>query len=246
MNQLVSAKKIGYVGQAGGTDKSLTGRENLVLQGQLHNMSKSAATERASELIEALELTNFAERQARTYSGGQQRRLDLALGMMHKPQLLFLDEPTTGLDPQSRARLWDEVRKLRETGTTVFLTTHYLDEADALCDQLAIVDYGEIVVEGTPETLKRQVAGDIVTLGLVSHNGEVKTAYDLLSQQAFVRETHTHQEQIQLYVERGEESLPAILRLLDTNNLPIQTIALSRPSLDDVFLRQTGRSLRES
>jgi ABC-2 type transport system ATP-binding protein len=239
-------KKIGYVSQEGGTDKSLTGRENLVLQGQLHNMSKAEAQERAAVLIDKLELTNFADRQSRTYSGGQRRRLDLATGMMHKPDLLFLDEPTTGLDPQSRARLWEEVKQLRDTGTTVFLTTHYLEEADALCDQLAIVDYGEIVVEGTPETLKRQVAGDIVTLGLATQNGAVKTAFDLLNSQEFVREAHMNQAQLQLYVERGEESLPTILRLLDTNNLPIQTIALSRPSLDDVFLRQTGRSLREA
>jgi len=239
-------ERIGYVSQAGGSDPHLTGRENLVLQGRLYGVDKASAQKRAAELIGALDLDSFADRQARTYSGGQKRRLDMALGMVHSPALLFLDEPTTGLDPQSRARMWDEVSKLRAQGTTVFLTTHYLDEADALADRLAIIDNGQIVAEGTPDTLKRQIAGDVVTLGLESHNGAVGHARDLLSTQPFVREVHPGDGQIQLYVERGEEALPAILRLLDGANLNIQAIALSRPSLDDVFLRKTGRSLRET
>lgn len=239
-------ERIGYVSQAGGTDPHLTARENLVLQGRLYGMAKAAAQERAAELIDALDLETFADRQAKTYSGGQKRRLDMALSMMHRPALLFLDEPTTGLDPQSRARMWDEVRRLREQGTTVFLTTHYLDEADALCDRLAIIDNGEIVAEGTPDALKHQIAGDVVTLGLESHNGAVQQARDLLHSQPLVREIYPSDGQLQLYVERGEQALPAILRLLDGANLDIQTIALSRPTLDDVFLRQTGRSLRET
>ncbi len=240
-------ERIGYVSQAGGTDPHLTARENLVLQGRLYGADKASAQKRAAELIAVLDLESFADRQAKTYSGGQKRRLDMALGMAHHPVLLFLDEPTTGLDPQSRARMWDEVSKLREHGTTVFLTTHYLDEADALCDRLAIIDNGQIVAEGTPDTLKRQIAGDVVTLGLESHNGAVAHAHDLLSGQPFVREAHKGNDgQLQLYVERGEEALPTILRVLDGANLNIQAIALSRPSLDDVFLRKTGRSLRET
>lgn len=239
-------ERIGYVSQAGGTDGSATARENLILQARLYGKSKTDAQHRAAELIEALELTEFADRPARTYSGGQKRRLDLGLGMVHQPTLLFLDEPTTGLDPQSRARLWDEVRKLRAQGTTIFLTTHYLDEADVLADRLSIMDHGQIVAEGTPDALKRQIAGDVVTLGLDAHNGELKQAGQLLEAQPFVRELHTDNEQIQLYVERGEEALPAILRLLDGAGLGIRTVALSRPSLDDVFLRKTGRSLRET
>lgn len=239
-------ERIGYVSQAGGTDGSATARENLILQARLYGKSKADAQRRAAELIEALELTEFADRPARTYSGGQKRRLDLGLGMVHQPAVLFLDEPTTGLDPQSRARLWDEVRKLRADGTTIFLTTHYLDEADVLADRLSIMDHGQIVAEGTPDALKRQIAGDVVTLGLDVQNGELKRAGQLLGEQAFVRELHTDQEQIQLYVERGEEALPSILRLLDGAGLGIRTVALSRPSLDDVFLRQTGRSLRDA
>jgi len=239
-------ERIGYVSQAGGTDGSATARENLILQARLYGKSKTDAQHRAAELIEALELTEFADRPARTYSGGQKRRLDLGLGMVHQPTLLFLDEPTTGLDPQSRARLWDEVRKLRAEGTTIFLTTHYLDEADVLADRLSIMDHGQIVAEGTPDALKRQIAGDVVTLGLDVQNGELKRAGQLLGEQSFVRELHTDEEQIQLYVERGEEALPSILRLLDGAGLGIRTVALSRPSLDDVFLRQTGRSLRET
>jgi ABC-2 type transport system ATP-binding protein len=239
-------KKIGYVGQAGGVDLSATARENLLLQGQLYGMNKKAALERAAELMGILELESVADRPSRTYSGGQRRRLDLALGMTHRPTLLFLDEPTTGLDPQSRAHLWEEVRKLRADGTTVFLTTHYLDEADALADRLAIMDDGRIVTEGTPSELKQQIAGDVVTLGLDAHNGELVRARDLLRSQPFVREVREHDgAQLQLYVGQGEEALPGILRLLDGAGLGIRTVALSRPTLDDVFLRQTGRSLRE-
>ncbi len=183
-----------------------------------------------------------ADRRTGTYSGGQRRRLDIGLGLIHGPQALFLDEPTTGLDPQSRARLWDEVRRLRDGGTTVFLTTHYLEEADALCDRLAIIDHGRIVAEGTPDQLKRQIAGDIVTLGIA---GDPQVALDLLGCQPFVRETGSEDGALRLYVDRGETAMPAILRLLDGAGLELRTISLTRPSLDDVFLRQTGRSLRE-
>jgi ABC-2 type transport system ATP-binding protein len=239
-------ERIGYVSQAGGTDASATGRENLLLQAQLYGMSRRDAEQRTNELLVGLELDSFADRLARTYSGGQRRRLDFALGMVHRPKLLFLDEPTTGLDPQSRARLWEEVRKLRIVGATIFLTTHYLEEADALADRLAIIDDGHIVVEGTPASLKRQIAGDVVTLGLETHNGQFQQAQNLLRQQPFVRELHPGDGQLQLYVERGEESLPAILRLLDGVGLSVCTVALARPTLDDVFLRQTGHSLRDA
>jgi ABC-2 type transport system ATP-binding protein len=238
-------ENIGYVSQAGGVDIAISGRENLVLQGRLYRLSAARAKTRAQELIVALQLEEFADRAAKTYSGGQKRRLDIALGMAHQPPLLFLDEPTTGLDPQSRAHLWEEIRKLRNEGTTVFLTTHYLDEADALCDRLCIIDDGTIVAEGTPDVLKRQVAGDVVTLGLDSLNGALLQAQALLGKQSFVREIQVDQDQLRLYVERGEQALPLILRVLDGAGLGLQTISLARPSLDDVFLRQTGRSLRE-
>jgi ABC-2 type transport system ATP-binding protein len=234
---------IGYVGQAGGSDPEITGRRELIFQGRLYGMSLAGARARAAELITMLELEICADRAAKTYSGGQKRRLDIGLGLVHNPQLLFLDEPTTGLDPQSRARVWDEVRRMHDRGTTVFLTTHYLDEADALCDRIAIIDYGKIVAEGTPEELKRAVAGDVVTLTVA---GDQQRALDVIKDEPFVRESKLDDGSVLLYVDRGEVAMPAILRLLDAKGLTLQTIGLHRPSLDDVFLRQTGRSLRET
>jgi len=236
-------ERIGYVGQAGGSDREITGRAELVFQGRLYGKSVAAARQRAAELITMLELEVCADRKAGTYSGGQKRRLDIGLGLVHDPQLLFLDEPTTGLDPQSRARVWDEVRRMHDRGTTVFLTTHYLDEADALCDRIAIIDYGKIVAEGTPEELKRAVAGDVVTLAVA---GDQQRALDVLKDQPFVREAKLDEGSVLLYVDRGEVAMPAILRLLDAAGLTLVTVGLHRPSLDDVFLRQTGRSLREA
>ena len=239
-------RHIGYVGQKGGAEPKETGRENLVLQGQLYEMSQVNANRRASELIAKFDLGPFADRLVQTYSGGQRRRLDVAMGMMHHPQLLFLDEPTTGLDPQSRVRIWDEVRRLRAEGMTIFLTTHYMDEADGLCDRLAIIDNGKIVREDTPNALKQQIAGDIISLGLDTHNGAMTRVTETLRAQPFLRELQQSDHSLQLYVERGEEVLPDILRLLDSNGAAIRTVTLARPTLEDVFLRLTGRSLREN
>jgi ABC-2 type transport system ATP-binding protein len=236
-------ERIGYVSQSGGTDPLVDGRTELIFQGRLYGLSAAEAQRRAAELLALLELEAPADRPTKTYSGGQRRRLDIGLGLIHQPKLLFLDEPTTGLDPQSRARMWDEVRRLRERGMTIFLTTHYLEEADALCDRLAIIDHGRIVAEGTAEQLKRQIAGDVVTLGV---SGNRQAAFALLRSQPFVREAGQEHDSIRLYVDRGETAMPAILRALDGAGIELQTISLTRPSLDDVFLRQTGRSLRES
>ena len=235
-------RRIGYVAQSGGSDPRMSGRGELVMQGRLFGLSGTESRERAAELLDAVDLAEAGDRPIDTYSGGMRRRLDVALGMVHKPGLLFLDEPTTGLDPQARARLWDEVRRLRDTGTSVFLTTHYLDEADALCDRLAIIDHGRIVAEGTADELKRNVAGDVVTIGVA---GSAELVAQLLSAQPFVREAGLADGVVRLYVDDGEASLPLVLRLLDGQGLAPQTLALHRPSLDDVFLRQTGRSLRE-
>ena len=234
-------ERIGYVGQRGSSDPMITGRRELVLQARLYGASRSEAAARAQELIQSLDLTECADRKTGTYSGGQKRRLDIGVGLAHKPQLLFLDEPTTGLDPQSRARLWEEVKRLREQGTTVFITTHYMDEADALCDRLAIIDHGKIVIEGTPAELKLQVAGDVVTIGV----SDDARALQLLQAQPFVREASREDGRVRLYVDRGETAMPAVLRLLDGEGLALDALELHRPSLEDVFLRQTGRSLRE-
>ena len=235
-------ERIGYVGQQGGTDLQITGRRELVFQGRLYGLRAADARRRAGELISMLQLEDCADRPTKSYSGGQRRRLDIGLGLIHEPPVLFLDEPTTGLDPQARAHLWEEVRRLHERGTTLFLTTHYMDEADALCDRLAIIDHGRVVAEGTPDELKRQIAGDVVTIGV---QGDQVAALQLLQSQDFVREAGSQDGDLRLYVDRGEVAMPAILRLLDGAGLELRTIALTRPSLDDVFLRQTGRSLRE-
>jgi ABC-2 type transport system ATP-binding protein len=234
---------IGYVSQEGSSAPEVPGRTELVMQGRLYGMSKQRAIARAAELIESLELADCADRPTKTYSGGQKRRLDIGIGLMHLPQLLFLDEPTTGLDPQSRARMWDEVRRLRDTGTTVFLTTHYLEEADALADRIGIIDQGKIVALGTPDELKRQVAGDVVVVG-TEHASE--RVLELLQGQSFVREATSADNLVRLYVDRGETAMPQIIRVLDSAGIPLASLSLNRPSLDDVFLRQTGRSLREA
>ena len=235
-------RRIGYVAQSGGSDPRMSGRGELVMQGRLFGLSTADSRDRAGTAARRGGPAEAADRAIDTYSGGMRRRLDVALGMVHRPGLLFLDEPTTGLDPQARARMWDEVRRLRESGTSVFITTHYLDEADALCDRLAIIDHGRIVAEGTSDELKRAVAGDVVTIGV---NGSAELVARLLEKQPFVREAGHADGVVRLYVDDGEASLPLVLRLLDGQGLAPQTLALHRPSLDDVFLRQTGRSLRD-
>ena len=235
--------RIGYVAQSGGSYRESTGREELVIQGRLFGMTKAEAGARAVEILAALDLLDAADRTCKTYSGGMRRRLNIGIGMVHRPAVLFLDEPTTGLDPQARARLWEEIRKLRETGTTVFLTTHYLEEADALCDRLAIIDHGRIVAEGTPDELKHEIAGDVLTVGVNGHGEQV---VQLLEKQPYVREACLEDGLVRLYVDRGETAVPNVLRLLDSHGLAPSTMDLHRPSLDDVFLKKTGRSLRET
>jgi ABC-2 type transport system ATP-binding protein len=236
-------RRIGYVPQGGSTDPAETGRGELVLQGRLYGLSKSDAQARAAEVLQALDLETAADRGTGTYSGGMRRRLDIGLGIIHRPAVLFLDEPTTGLDPQARARMWDEISALRARGTTVFLTTHYLEEADALCDRLAIIDHGRIVAEGTSDELKQAVAGDVVTIGV---DGPREPVVALARSLAFVREIGEDDHGlIRLFVDRGETAVPKLLRILDGAGITTMSIALHKPSLDDVFLRQTGRSLRD-
>lgn len=237
--------RIGYVSQTGGADRDVSAWEDLLLQGRIYGMSRYDAGQRAKALISALDLTAIADRKSQTYSGGQRRRLDIALGMMNTPALLFLDEPTTGLDPQNRERLWDEIKRLRDAGVTIFLTTHYMDEADVLADRIAIMDEGTIVATDTPRELKKQVAGDVVLLGLQQDGAIKEKALQLLNAQQYVREAACEQEYLRLYVHEGEAVLPDILRLLDAEQIALKTISLSQPTLNDVFLRQTGHSLHE-
>jgi ABC-2 type transport system ATP-binding protein len=240
--QAAVRRAIGFVAQGGGTTDDVTAREELVLQARMYGMGRTEAAQRADEVIASFELGDFADRKCKTYSGGQRRRLDIALGVIHRPQVLFLDEPTTGLDPQSRAHMWDEVRRLRTDGMTVFITTHYLDEADALCDRIAIIDHGEIVAEGTPDALKREISGDVVTLGVGDRADE---AADVLKDQPFARGVEVRDDgELRLTVDAGDTAIPQIMRTLEGAGVPLSTIELHRPTLDDVFLTKTGRSLR--
>ena len=233
-------RRIGYVAQGGSTWDDSTAREELVLQARFYDIGKADATARAARVLESFQLSEYADRKCKTYSGGQRRRVDIALGIIHEPKVVFLDEPTTGLDPQSRAHMWDEVRRLRAEGMTVFITTHYLDEADALCDRISIMDHGEIVASGTPAELKREISGDIVRVGLPV--GAVRAAAEALDSYKI----ETYDEGVRLFVEDGAVAIPQILRRLDAAGVPLGTVELHRPSLDDVFLTKTGRSLRES
>jgi ABC-2 type transport system ATP-binding protein len=236
-------RRVGYVAQGGGTWDEVNAREELVLQARMHGLSKAEADRRATAALDAFQLTEYAERRCKTYSGGQRRRVDVALGVIHTPQVLFLDEPTGGLDPQSRAHMWDEVRRLRKEGMTIFLTTHYLEEADALCDRIAIIDHGEIVAEGTPDALKREISGDALA---VTMSGSIPLAAEVLEGQPFVHKLEILEHGLRLYVESGATAIPQVLRALEGAGLEMEAIELHRPSLDDVFLTKTGRSLRES
>ncbi|MGB7594982.1 MAG: ATP-binding cassette domain-containing protein [Erysipelotrichaceae bacterium] len=238
-------RKIGYVSQVGGADRSATGEENLVLQGQLYGLSTPDAKARAKELIGLLDLSEFSDRIVRTYSGGQRRRLDVALGLMNRPIVLFLDEPTTGLDPQNRANLWEQIRKLRQEGTTIFLTTHYLEEADALCDTIAIIDNGKIVAMGTPQELKKEVAGDCITISIEDQEDKASGLVEVLKRTDFIREVSADGVYLRLYVDDGANAITEVIHILENQQVILKTITLSAPSLDDVFLRKTGRSLRD-
>lgn len=237
-------QNIGYVSQAGGTDTYVTGADNLMLQAQLYGLDVATARERTREFTQRFQMVSFMERVVSSYSGGQKRRLDVALGMIHHPKLLLLDEPTTGLDPQSRAYMWEEIRKLKSDGVTMFLSTHYMDEADKLCDTIAIIDNGAIVINGTPIELKNSIGADIITLTFPSE-AVATSAEALLREEVRPKEVQASGSITYLYIKDGEIMMPGILRRLDASNLPVQSVTLSKPSLDDVFLKYTGRSLRE-
>ncbi|HXP52934.1 MAG TPA: ATP-binding cassette domain-containing protein [Bacteroidia bacterium] len=237
-------EQIGYVSQAGGADTFANAYENLLLQARLYGISKPDASKKAKELIERFQMTDFADREARTYSGGQKRRLELALGIVHQPKLVFLDEPTTGLDPQSRAYFWEEIKRLKKEGMTIFLTTHYLEEADNLCDRVAIIDHGTIVALGTQLELKRQIGAESIIVEFTNEK-DTERAKTLFGSLTFIQKIIAQENKLYLYVQNGEGLIAEVLRVLDKEKIAIQTIGLSRPSLDDVFLQKTGRSLRE-
>jgi ABC-2 type transport system ATP-binding protein len=238
-------RRIGYVAQGGGSTPELKVIEELVLQGRFYGLAKADAARRAGELAARLDIADLDQRIIKTLSGGQRRRLDVALGLVHDPRLVFLDEPSTGLDPQSRANLWDHIRALRdEHDTTVFLTTHYLDEADALCDRILVIDHGKIVAEGSPSELKAQVSGDGVEIGVPAD--QVATAADIAGTLPGAHEVSTVDETVRFRVPRGDTAMPELLRALDSAGIPMTSMQVHRPTLDDVFLTLTGRTLRDA
>jgi ABC-2 type transport system ATP-binding protein len=239
-------RAIGAVTQRSGVDPQATGRENLVLQGEIHRLPRGELRRRADELLERFGLEDAANRLARTYSGGMQRRLDIAIGLVHRPQVLFLDEPTTGLDPEVRAAMWNEISRLAgDEGLTVLLTTHYLEEADRLAARLAIVDEGRVVAEGSPEQLKADLRGDAIQLELAApeSNGRVPAA---LARIDGVRDVVLAGAEVRARADSGPARVPAVLAALDAAGVEVATVSVARPSLDDVYLRYAGRSFQDA
>jgi ABC-2 type transport system ATP-binding protein len=245
-------RAIGVVAQRSGADPSATGRENLVLQGRLYGMRGAAVRRRADELLEQFDLADAARRQVRTYSGGMQRRLDVAIGLMHRPQVLFLDEPTTGLDPEARTAMWTEIERMAEAeGLTILLTTHYLEEADRLAARLAIVDRGRVVVEGTPDELKGELRGDAVHVELRDAPGALGDSdglrvYQALGRVAGVREIALDGRRVSARADEGASAVPEVLAALDRAGFAVAAVTVARPSLDDVYLRYAGRRFDEA
>ena len=232
---------IGVVAQRSGSDPAATGRENLLLQGRLYGLRGADVKARADRLLEHFGLTDAAGRLVKTYSGGMQRRLDVALGLVHRPKVLFLDEPTTGLDPEARTAMWQEIARLvGEEGLTVLLTTHYLEEADRLAGRLAIVDSGRVVAEGTPESLKSELRGDAVHLDLPAGT-DLAAVRAVLAGLAGVREVRVAGQEVSARSDDGAAAVPALLAALERAGTPAAAVTVARPSLDDVYLRHTGR-----
>jgi ABC-2 type transport system ATP-binding protein len=238
-------RSIGVVGQKPGLDPEATGRENLEMQAEIYGVFGGARRARVAELLDRFGLAEAGGRLAKTYSGGMQRRLDVALGLVHRPQVLFLDEPTTGLDPEVRAELWHEIERLaREEEMTILLTTHYLEEADRLAAELVIVDRGRVVAQGSPDDLKRELRGDTVQVELFeANNGDAAAAVRRLSG---ISELSVDGRQLRARVDNGAAAIPSMITALERGGLRVASARIARPSLDDVYLRHAGRSLGEA
>jgi ABC-2 type transport system ATP-binding protein len=238
-------KIIGVQSQETVVDGDLTGRENVTLQGHFHQMSGDELKKRVNELLTLVGLQEVAEKRARNYSGGMKKRLDLATALIHKPKLLFLDEPTTGLDPQSRAAIWTYLEKLnKEEGITIFLTTQYLEEADKLCKRLSIIDFGKIVANGIPSELKHEVGADSIKISLENCEKDKAHAKELLQSMTGVTEIVDSDECLNVYAKNAGQLVADIVRALDGSDIRLSSVTFSSPSLDDVFLKHTGRRIR--
>lgn len=237
-------RHIGYVAQGGGTSPDNTVREELRFQARVYGMSKHDSQARAAQLIAQLDLAELESRLVRTLSGGQRRRLDIALGLVHSPPLMFLDEPTVGLDPQSRANMWQHVRRLRgEFGTAVVLTTHYLDEADALSDRIVVIDQGRVAAWGTPRELKARVSGDRIVVNVPPE--ATRATVNLVHRIRGVHSVQWRFGEVSFRAAQGSLLLPVVLRALHEAGVPTLSVQVHQPSLDDVFFAITGRSMRE-
>jgi len=243
-------RAIGCVAQKSGVDMESTGRENLTLQGRLYGMRDPELSRRVNDLLGRFDLAKSADFVARTYSGGMQRKLDVAMGLIHRPEVLFLDEPTTGLDPQARSDLWDEIARLAGEGLTILLTTHYLEEADRLAARLAIVDRGRVVAEGSPEQLKAELRGDAIQIdfgsGDSSEAPDESRVRDALQRVDGLGEITVHGASMHARAEQGARAVPLMLAAFDASGVKVASVKVSRPSLDDVYLRHAGRTFQEA
>lgn len=238
-------RRIGYVAQSGSTYPEARAGEELVDHARMYGITTETARARGRVLFERFELNGAWDRKCKTLSGGQRRRLDIAMGLIHEPGLIFLDEPTTGLDPQARANLWVHIRALRDSlGATVFITTHYLDEADALCDRILVIDQGEIVARGTPEELKQQVSGDAIEVTMAD-SAAAESGLEVAARLEGADDPVLDGTTIRLHVPNGGSALPGLLRDLGSAGVEPQAVGVRRPTLDDVFLTLTGHSLRD-
>jgi ABC-2 type transport system ATP-binding protein len=238
---------VGSVGQRAAVDPDATGRENLALQARLYGLGGADLRRRSSELLDRFGLSSAADRVVRTYSGGMQRKLHVAMGLVHGPEVIFLDEPTTGLDPEARSELWTEIGRLvHEDGLTILMTTHYLEEADRLAGRLAIVDRGRVIAEGTPDELKAELRGDAVTVELAIDDDERATSALLrVSALTGIREPALDGRSLRARADHGASAVPAVLGALDAVGIGVVSVTVARPSLDDVYLRHTGRAFRQ-
>jgi len=237
---------IGYAAQDVGVDDDLTGRENLRLQCRFYHIPRSESDSRVDLIIQTVGLDDAADRRSGTYSGGMRRRLDLAMALISKPKLLFLDEPTTGLDPQNRIAVWNYIKSLNEQGMTIFLTTQYMEEADRLCDRLCIIDHGKIVAQGTPASLKSEIGADVIQIALKEDRARNvrDISREALHRLPGVQEVQNYDAGVAVYAKNGPSLVPQIVRMLDDVGVQIAQLTLSAPSLDDVFLKHTGHQMR--
>ena len=237
---------IGYVQQEISVDEYLTGRENLILQARLNHIPKHLVNKRIDELLDLIELKEKQHDAVITYSGGMRKRLDLAGGLLHQPKVLFLDEPTVGLDIQTRRKIWEYIRKIhKEFGMTIFLSTHYMEEADNLCDRIGIIDHGKIQAIDSPQSMKNALGNEVITFTINNHDEKISDLISKVKEIEFVKEITTNDNKVTVFSSKGTEVIPIIFQIAASFEIKINSISLTQPTLDDVFISYTGRELRD-